>query len=111
MSQYARAIGVSGWGGGMEMAACARLHNVNVHVYESRSMLKGKHSYAPSRESTYFLLHRLNDVNLDLDMAPGGGYQRISCFDAVRPTRNTVHVLYQGSFLLILTAPLTRLFA
>ena len=66
VSQYARSIGVSGWGGGMEMAACARLKNVNVHVYESRSMLKG------------------------------GGYKRISCFDAPRGGRKTIHVLYQG---------------
>jgi len=31
---YARRIAVSGWGGGIEMAACSRLKNVSVHVYE-----------------------------------------------------------------------------
>lgn len=51
VAQYARSIGVSGWGGGMEMAACARLRGINVHVYEKRSSYKG------------------------------GGYQFISCFD------------------------------
>jgi len=51
VSQYARSIGVSGWGGGIEMAACARLKSINIHVYEKRSSMKG------------------------------GGYQRISCFD------------------------------
>lgn len=32
--EYARRIAVGGWGGGIEMAACARLKRVNVHVYE-----------------------------------------------------------------------------
>eukprot|EP00667_Euglena_gracilis_P010935 EG_transcript_11154 len=31
---YARRMAVSGWGGGIEMAACSRLKEVNVHVYE-----------------------------------------------------------------------------
>lgn len=31
---YARRMAVGGWGGGIEMAAFARLKRVNVHVYE-----------------------------------------------------------------------------
>jgi hypothetical protein len=31
---YARRMAVGGWGGGIEMAACARCYQVNVHVYE-----------------------------------------------------------------------------
>lgn len=31
---YARRMALGGWGGGIEMAACARLKKVNVHVYE-----------------------------------------------------------------------------
>lgn len=34
-SDYARKMAVSGWGGGIEMAACSLLKNVNVHVYEN----------------------------------------------------------------------------
>mmetsp|Transcript_4373 Transcript_4373/g.10579 ORF Transcript_4373/g.10579 Transcript_4373/m.10579 type:complete len:470 (+) Transcript_4373:44-1453(+) len=33
---YTRRMAVSGWGGGIEMAACSISHKVNVHVYESR---------------------------------------------------------------------------
>lgn len=33
---YARRMAMSGWGGGIEMAACSRLKHVNVHVYEKR---------------------------------------------------------------------------
>lgn len=40
VSQYSRSIGVTGWGGGIEMAACARLKGINVHVYEKRGMMK-----------------------------------------------------------------------
>eukprot|EP00747_Dinoflagellata_sp_TGD_P185471 gnl/TRDRNA2_/TRDRNA2_42036_c0_seq1.p1 gnl/TRDRNA2_/TRDRNA2_42036_c0~~gnl/TRDRNA2_/TRDRNA2_42036_c0_seq1.p1 ORF type:complete len:488 (-),score=72.00 gnl/TRDRNA2_/TRDRNA2_42036_c0_seq1:95-1558(-) len=32
---YARRMAVSGWGGGIEMAACSHLKKVNVHVYEN----------------------------------------------------------------------------
>jgi hypothetical protein len=32
--EYARRMARSGWGGGIEMAACSRLLGVNVHVYE-----------------------------------------------------------------------------
>jgi len=31
---YARRMAHTGWGGGIEMAACSRLKNVSVHVYE-----------------------------------------------------------------------------
>ena len=34
VQSYARRMSVGGWGGGIEMAACARLKKVNVHVYE-----------------------------------------------------------------------------
>jgi hypothetical protein len=33
---YARRLSRSGWGGGIELAACARLKRVNVHVYERK---------------------------------------------------------------------------
>eukprot|EP00928_Gymnodinium_smaydae_P061731 TRINITY_DN45753_c0_g1_i1.p1 TRINITY_DN45753_c0_g1~~TRINITY_DN45753_c0_g1_i1.p1 ORF type:complete len:368 (+),score=28.08 TRINITY_DN45753_c0_g1_i1:67-1170(+) len=36
VSNYARRIASSGWGGGIEMAACSILKNVNVHVYERK---------------------------------------------------------------------------
>lgn len=32
---YARRMAVSGWGGGIEMACCSLMKNVNVHVYEN----------------------------------------------------------------------------
>merc|ERR1711982_189765 len=32
-----RMVAGSAWGGGIEMAACALLKNVNIHVYERRS--------------------------------------------------------------------------
>lgn len=35
VSDYAKRMAVSGWGGGIEMAACSLLKNVNIHVYES----------------------------------------------------------------------------
>jgi hypothetical protein len=34
---YASRMSRGGWGGGIEMAACSLLKNVNVHVYEKRS--------------------------------------------------------------------------
>jgi hypothetical protein len=34
VTTYARRMAISGWGGGIEMAACSRLKGVNVHVYE-----------------------------------------------------------------------------
>ena len=56
-----------GWGGGIEMAACAHLKRVNVWVYEANKK-------------------------------QGGGFERISCFDAPgrTPSTHTVHVLYRG---------------
>lgn len=68
VAEYARRMAVSGWGGGIEMAACSLLKNVNVHVYESLSRRGGSCS---------------ND------------FKRISCFDSPNASR-TVHVLYQG---------------
>jgi hypothetical protein len=38
---YARRMATGGWGGGIEMAACSRLKNVNVHVYENRRSDQG----------------------------------------------------------------------
>jgi hypothetical protein len=35
VSTYADRISRSGWGGGIEMAVCSRMENVNVHVYEA----------------------------------------------------------------------------
>jgi len=37
VSNYARRMAVSGWGGGIEMAVCSLLKKVNVHVYESKA--------------------------------------------------------------------------
>lgn len=36
---YARRQSMSGWGGGIEMACCSHLKNVNIHVYESVSRI------------------------------------------------------------------------
>lgn len=36
VTQYTRRMSVSGWGGGIEMAACSIMYNINVHVYECR---------------------------------------------------------------------------
>jgi len=35
VNDYARRMSVGGWGGGIEMACCSLLKNVNVHVYEN----------------------------------------------------------------------------
>jgi len=35
VNEYARRMAVGGWGGGIEMACCSLLKNVNVHVYEN----------------------------------------------------------------------------
>jgi len=37
VSNYARRMAVSGWGGGIEMAVCSLVKKVNVHVYESKA--------------------------------------------------------------------------
>lgn len=37
VKDYAKRMAVSGWGGGLEMAACSLLKRVNVHVYERGS--------------------------------------------------------------------------
>lgn len=66
VNDYARRIAVSGWGGGIEMACCSIIKNVNVHVYET-SRCSGVH----------------------------GEFKRISCFDTPNAEK-TVHVLYQG---------------
>lgn len=36
VATYTKKMRGSGWGGGIEMAACSILHKVNVHVYEGR---------------------------------------------------------------------------
>lgn len=36
VASYARRMATGGWGGGIEMAACALLKKVNIHVYERR---------------------------------------------------------------------------
>jgi len=67
VAEYASRQAISGWGGGIEMACCSHLKNVNIHVYES--------------------MGRMN----------GCDFKRISCFDAPKPDRvRTIHVLYQG---------------
>lgn len=66
VNDYARRIAVSGWGGGIEMACCSLLKNVNVHVYENSG----------SRSC-------------------GAEFKRISCFDSPN-AQKTIHVLYQG---------------
>ena len=38
VATYARRMRVSGWGGGIEMAACSVLKGVNIHVYEAKRM-------------------------------------------------------------------------
>jgi len=68
VNDYAKRMSVSGWGGGIEMAACSLLKNVNVHVYENLC----RSSRSLSSE-----------------------FKRISCFDCPNASR-TIHVLYQG---------------
>jgi hypothetical protein len=34
VSDYCRRMAVTGWGGGIELAACAHLKKINIHVYE-----------------------------------------------------------------------------
>jgi hypothetical protein len=71
VAEYAKRMAMSGWGGGIEMAACSLLKNVNVHVYES--LCRSSRSLG----------------------AEGSGFKRISCFDCPNATK-TIHVLYQG---------------
>lgn len=66
VNDYARRIAVSGWGGGIEMACCSLMKNVNVHVYENIGC-----------------------------RGVGHEFKRISCFDAPSASK-TIHVLYQG---------------
>eukprot|EP00804_Cyclotella_cryptica_P023163 CCRYP_000378-RA/>CCRYP_000378-RA protein AED:0.02 eAED:0.02 QI:929/1/0.66/1/0.5/0.33/3/111/1239 len=35
VQDYAAAMAVGGWGGGVEIAACSHMYNVNIHVYET----------------------------------------------------------------------------
>lgn len=42
LSEYCRRIAVSGWGGGIEMAACSHLKGVNIHVYENAARAEFK---------------------------------------------------------------------
>lgn len=41
VSRYARAMSGSRWGGGIEMAVCAKMKDVNIHVYERRGWFSG----------------------------------------------------------------------
>lgn len=56
---YASRMSVSGWGGGIEMAACSRLKNVNIHVYQAKG--NGYHRIscfdAPSGNSNTKTIH------------------------------------------------------
>jgi len=57
VESYSRRMAMSGWGGGIEMAACSLLKNVNVHVYENAMR------------------------------SCGGEFKRISCFDSPNAAR------------------------
>jgi hypothetical protein len=80
---YARRLARAGWGGGIELAACARLKRVNVHVYERRGS-------AFKRISCF-------DVPGG-GAAGGGGGSRGGARSAVdaQPPARTLHVLYCG---------------
>lgn len=41
VDRYARAMSGSRWGGGIEMAVCAKMKGVNIHVYERRGWFSG----------------------------------------------------------------------
>lgn len=100
---YARRMAVGGWGGGIEMAACARLKRVNVHgepppaVRRTPVISRCRHGHSPCdpfrRVSSTVYEH-----------IPGqSGYKRISCFDAPGASSSsapTVHVLYRAHHLL-----------
>jgi len=54
---YAAKMSVTGWGGGVEMAACARLKGVDVHVYEasrgSWRLISAFPGHASGKEATH----------------------------------------------------------
>ncbi len=77
VSSYANRMSVTGWGGGIECAACSRLMEVNVHIYERQ---RGS-SYSRSSSSN------------------GTCFKRISCFDlpgSKKKRVRTINVLYCG---------------
>ncbi len=41
VKEYAEGMAIGGWGGGVEIAACSHLFDVNVHVYEVQPGNKG----------------------------------------------------------------------
>jgi len=41
VSRYARGMSGGRWGGGIEMAVCAKMKDVNIHVYERRGWFSG----------------------------------------------------------------------
>lgn len=78
VQQYAQRMAIGGWGGGIECAACSRLMQVNVHIYERE---KGS-GYFNSRGG-----------------GGGGAFKRISCFDLPGKAgmdAPTINVLYCG---------------
>ncbi|GBG28786.1 Ubiquitin thioesterase OTU1 [Hondaea fermentalgiana] len=77
--EYAQRMARSGWGGGIECAACSHLMHVNVHIYEREKKASSASYFSRSRSSR----------------ASGGGFKRISCFNLPGATR-TVRVLYCG---------------
>lgn len=61
LGEYCRRIAVSGWGGGIEMAACSCLKNVNIHVYENASRAEFKRIScfdAPNAAKTIHVLYQ-----------------------------------------------------
>jgi len=62
VNEYARRIAVSGWGGGIEIACCSIIKNVNVHVYET-SRCSGEFKRiscfdAPNADKTVHVLYQ-----------------------------------------------------
>jgi len=61
VAQYASRMAVTGWGGGIEMAACSYLKKVNVHVYEKGMLGSYKRISCfdvPSARQTIHVLYR-----------------------------------------------------
>mmetsp|Transcript_8200 Transcript_8200/g.20359 ORF Transcript_8200/g.20359 Transcript_8200/m.20359 type:complete len:370 (+) Transcript_8200:214-1323(+) len=73
VQQYASKMAVSGWGGGIEMAACSHLKKVNVHVYEKTLFGNYKRISCfdvPNARQTLHVLYR-GGVHYDA-LVPGG---------------------------------------
>jgi len=63
VNEYTRRQAVTGWGGGIEMACCSHLKNVNIHVYESMGRLSSEFKRiscfdAPNAERTIHVLYQ-----------------------------------------------------